>query len=197
MLAAEAAIDAIVGDEQVEHRGNQRLAILQLDALCWNVAHQDAWMVGAGEVVMFTVAEVGKGNSGKLVLDVVERQAQPGLGTGSVLLLQVPLALFAPTEPDRAIRCDNRAGRLVERHRFPIRIVALAQSTFEIRGAQQPIRYQLVALLHQPYQHRHVAILADVILEILGLPVDVELAQDDVTHGHGEGRVGALFHGDP
>ena len=56
---------------------------------------------------------------------------------------------------------------------------------------------QPVALLHQPHQHRHVRVLADVVLEILGLPVEMELAQDDVAHGHGERRVGALLHRDP
>ena len=34
VLAAEAAVDAVVGDEQVEHRGDQRLAVRQLQRAC-------------------------------------------------------------------------------------------------------------------------------------------------------------------
>ena len=168
MLAAKAAIEAVVGDEEVEHGGNQCLAILELDALGRHLAHQDARVVGAGEVVVLAIAEVGEGNVGKLVLMSRATSCRLVSAPAAFLLLQVPFALLAPAEPDRAMRHNNRAGRLVEGDRLPLGIVGLAQSGFEIRGAQQPVRHQLVALLHQPHQHRHVGVLAGVILEILG-----------------------------
>ena len=81
--------------------------------------------------------------------------------------------------------------------RLPFGIVGLAELAGEVGGAQQPVRHQAVALLHQPHQHRHVGVLPGVVLEILGLPVEVELAQDDVAHRHRERGVGALLHRDP
>ncbi len=53
------------------------------------------------------------------------------------------------------------------------------------------------ALLHQPHQHGHVGVLPGVVLEILGLPVDMEFAQDDVAHRHAERGIGALLRRDP
>ena len=53
------------------------------------------------------------------------------------------------------------------------------------------------ALLHEAHQHRHVGILPRVVLEIFGLPVDVEFAQDDVAHSHAECGIGALLRRHP
>ena len=53
------------------------------------------------------------------------------------------------------------------------------------------------ALFHQPHQHGHVGVLPGVVLEILGLPVDMEFAQDDVAHGHAERGIGALLRRHP
>ena len=55
----------------------------------------------------------------------------------------------------------------------------------------------MLALLHQPHQHGHVGVLARVVAEISRLPVDVELAQDDVAHGHAERGIGALLRRHP
>ena len=196
--AAEAAVDAVVGDEQVEHRGDQRLAVLQLHALGRHLAHQHARMVGAGEVVVLAVAEIGEGDVGELVLVGGEAQLQVGLAACRVSFSSRFHLPFSPQrKPTEPLRHHDALGGLVEGDRLPLGIVGLAEVVGEVGGAQQPVRHQAVALLHQAHQHRHVGVLAGVVLEILGLPVDVELAQDDVAHGHGERRVGALLHRDP
>ena len=194
MIAAEAAIEPVIGDEQVEHRGNQRFAVLQLHALGRNFTHQHAGMISAGEVIVLAIAEIGKTDIGELVLVGGEGQLQVGLAAFRLLLLQVPFALLAPAEADRTARHHDLLGGLVIGDGLPFRIVALAEIVGEIGGAQQPVGNELVALLHQPHQHRHVGVLSDIVLEIFGLPVEIELAQDDVAHGHGERGVGALLH---
>ena len=46
------------------------------------------------------------------------------------------------------------------------------------RGAQQPAGHIAAILLDQTHQHRHVGVAAAIILEIFGLAVEMELAQD-------------------
>ncbi len=77
MLAAEAAVEPVIGDEQIEHRGDQRLAVLQRHALGRNLAHQHVGMVGAGEMIVFAVAEIGEADVGQLVL-VASRRSVAG-----------------------------------------------------------------------------------------------------------------------
>ncbi len=197
MLAAEAAIEAVIGGEQVEHRGDQRLAVLQFHPLGRHFAHQHAGMVGAGEIVVLAIAEIGEADVGQLILVVGEGQPQVGGAAVGFLFLQIPFALLAPAEADRAGRRHDALGGLVEGDGLPFRIVGLAEIVGEIGGAQLPVRHEAVALLHQLHQHRHVGVLPDIVLEILGLLVEIEFAQDDVAHRHGERRVGALLHRDP
>ena len=61
----------------------------------------------------------------------------------------------------------------------------------EIIGAQHPAGHEMPVLLIQPDQHRHVGVFAGVILEIGGLPIQMVFAQDHMTHGHGQRRIGA------
>jgi hypothetical protein len=66
--SAEAAVEPVVGNQQVEHRGHERLAVLEFDALCRHLAREHARMVRAGEVIVLAVAEVREGNVGQLIL---------------------------------------------------------------------------------------------------------------------------------
>ena len=197
VLAAEAAIDAVIGDEQVEHRGDQRLALDQLQFLHRHIADQHARVVGAEEMIVLAVAEIREADRRDVVLDVGERQPQLGVLPVRGLFLEVPLALLAPAEADRAFRHHDRVAGLVIGERLPLGIVGLAAGFHDIGRADEALRHVVAALLHQPHQHRHVGVLPDVVLEILGLPVDMEFAQDDVAHGHAERGVGALLRRHP
>ena len=100
------------------HRGDQGLAVGQLQLLHRHAPLQHAGVVGRGEVLVLDVAEIGEGDLGDLVLDVGERQAQlrrPCPMTS--LFLEVPLAALAPAEADRAARRDDVAARSRRRRR--------------------------------------------------------------------------------
>ena len=64
-----------------------------------------------------------------------ERQAQAGGAPGGILFFEIPFALLAPAETDRTEWHDHPTGALVERDRFPLRIVGFAQPVLEIRRA--------------------------------------------------------------
>ena len=146
---------------------------------------------------MLAIAEIGEADRRDVVLDVGKRQPQLGVLPARGFFLEVPLALLAPAEADRAFRHDDRAAGLVIGERLPLRIVGLAAGFHDIGRADEALRHIMRALLHQPHQHRHVGVLAGVVLEILGLPVDMEFAQDDVAHGHAERGIGALLRRHP
>ena len=195
IFAAEAAVEAVIGGEQVEDGGDQRLAVLGLHALDRNPAHQHVGMIGAQEMIVLAVAEIGEADFGDVVMIVIDDQAELELVllAAGLLLLQVPLALFAPAEADRALRHDDGAAGAVDRHGLPVGIVRFAQGVVEFGRPQQALGHIVAVALLQPHQHRHVGVLPAVALEILGLPVEVKFAQDHVAHGHGQRCVGALL----
>ena len=162
-----------------------------------DVAHEHARMVGAREVGVLQVAEVGEGDGGDLVAVVDERHAQGDLPPLGVPGLEVPLPLLAPPEPDRPPRHHHRSGRVVDGERLPFRVVGFAARILEVRGAEQPLRNEVPVPLDEAHQHRHVGVPAAVVVEVLHLPVEVVLAQDDVSERHREGRVGPLLHVEP
>ena len=154
-------------------------------------------MLVGDEMLVRDVAEVGEGDVDHVVLDVLQRQPKFGLRAAARLLFQVPFAAFAPAEADGAARRHDLAARLVVGDGLPLGVVALAQRLVEVGGAHEAVGDEIVALLHQPNQHRHVGVLAHVVAEIRHLPVDVILFQDHMAHRHGECRVGALLHAEP
>ncbi len=119
------------------------------------------------------------------------------LAAAGLLLLEIPFALLAPAEADRAVRDDDLAGGLVIGHRLPFGIVGLAERSGEIRGAQEALGHEPFPGFHQPHQKWHIRILARVIAEIFGLTIDVEFLQDHVAHGHRQRGVGALLRRHP
>src|SRR5690606_18606281 len=64
MLAAEATVDAVVGDEEVVDGGDEGLSVGELDLLDWNPSRKNARMVRSREVIVLYVAEVVEGNVG-------------------------------------------------------------------------------------------------------------------------------------
>ena len=199
VFPAKASVESIVGDKQIEHRRNQDVAVCQLDRLDGNFAGQDIRMVGALKIIVMAVAEVGEVHLGDVVVVSVADQCEFQLGAVArgVFLLEVPLTLLAPAETDGAARDNDFARGLVDGNRFPFRIVLLTEVLVEVRGPNKPIRHVVAVPFYEAHQHRHIGVLAAVVLEILGLSVEVELAQYDVPHGHGERRIRTLFRMEP
>ncbi len=122
-----------------------------------------------------------------------QAQAQACLGALAFLLLDVPLALLAPAEADRAVGHHDLAAGLVIGQRLPVRVVGFAQPA-QFTGTQETARHQAaIVAAFQAHQHRHVRVLAAVVLEVLRGRIDVELAQDHMAEGEGQCRVGALL----
>ena len=116
-----------------------------------------------------------------------------GIPPGRILFLQVPLARFIPAEADRASGHHGFPALCVDANGLPVGVGRLAQAIGEVGCPEHPVGHVAAVLFNQPHQHGHVGVLTDVILEVPRLTVDMELAQDDVSHGHGEGRIGALL----
>ena len=58
VVAAQVAVQAVVGAHQIEHRGDQRVAVLQRQAADRDVARQHVGMVGRLEAVGGDAAEI-------------------------------------------------------------------------------------------------------------------------------------------
>ena len=128
VAAAEAAVDAVVRAQQVEHRRDQRLAVGERELLHRHVAQQDVRaLVVVAEGLVLDAAEVGERDRLDVVARVDQRQRELRLGARAAFLrLEVPLAevaarLLAPAIADRAQRRDDGAGRLVDGDRSSIR----------------------------------------------------------------------------
>ncbi len=197
VVAAKALVDAVIGQEQVVDAGHQGLALGQHHPLDRHVAHQNIGVVGHGEAVGGRAAEIGEAHADDVVLHALEPQTQGGLATAAVLFLQVPLAVLAPPEADRAVGDHHLAGGVVQRDGLPVGVVGLAQGLVELGGAQQPLGHIGAVLRDQAHQHRQVGIFAQIVAEIGDLAVDVELLEDHVAKGHAQGRVGALLDRQP
>ena len=191
----EAAVEPVIGDEQIEDGRHQRLAVGEFDRLRGYGPQQHAVVVGAFEMVVLAVAEIGEADGGDLVMVLVEDEAQieRDVAALAVLGLEVPLALFAPAVADGPGRRDERLRLAVYGDRLPLGIVLLAKSALEIGGAQHAVGNVVPVLLDQPHQHRHVGVAAAIVLEILRLTIEMELAQDDVAHRHRQRGVGSLL----
>ena len=194
--AAEAAIEAVIGQQQIEDGRHLRLALDQLHRPEGHVAQQHIRMFRALEVIVLAIAEIGEAHLGHAVVGVGQRQPQ-FRRRARRLFLEIPGALLAPAEADGAIGNHGRARDFIQRDGFPFGIVGMAQRGVEVGGAQESLRHVAAVLHDEAHQHRHVGILADIVEEIGNLTVDVEFLQDHVPHRHRDGRVRALLHGDP
>ena len=189
--AAEATVQAIIGAQQIEHRRDRRRPVLQRQGAHRNVTRHDIGMLGRDEAIGRGAAEIGKRHRFRGAT-VDQAEAQRRLRTIAAPLFQIPLALLAPAEADRTERHD-RVAVGVQRDGLPCRIVRLAQPVGKVVGAHQAVGHVAAVLAHQPHQHRQIGVFADVVLEIRHRSVEVEFAQNDVAHRHGQRRVGALL----
>jgi hypothetical protein len=62
MLSTQTAIEPVIGAEQVKDGGDKRLAFLRFDLPHRDAAVEHIGMIGALEMVMFAIAEIGEGN---------------------------------------------------------------------------------------------------------------------------------------
>jgi len=90
-------------------------------------------MPGRSEIVRRHAAEIREGDGCRRRI-AAERQRQRHIRAAAFLRLQVPLALFAPAEPDGTKR-RYRPAILIQCHRLPVRVVRFAQRIGEIGGA--------------------------------------------------------------
>ena len=70
ILAAETAIDAVVGDEQIEHRRYDSFTIGELQRFGRHIPLQHIRMIGAEEMIVLAIAEIRKPDRRNAVLDV-------------------------------------------------------------------------------------------------------------------------------
>ncbi len=185
VLAAQATVDTVLRDLQVEDAGDQRLAaICQLDLAHRHIAEQQ---------VVFIVVEMREADGYDFVSIVDTCQLGfYGVLRGSILLQQIPFTFLAPAETDTAVRHDEGAGLAVEYHSLPFRVVGFAHGAVEIGCAQETVRDISITLFAQHHLHRQVGIFAGVFLEIRVLFVDEELFQRDMTHGKEGCGIGTL-----
>ena len=83
IAAAEAAIDAVVGGEQVEHRRHRHLAGEGLHAAHRHVARQHVVMRGGAERSRCPAAEIGKRHRNDFVVPIGQGQRQRRRGAGA------------------------------------------------------------------------------------------------------------------
>jgi hypothetical protein len=156
-------------------------------------------MVGALEIIMLAIAEIGEGDINDGVVPVIEYRghAQRDGRADAVFLLEIPFALLAPAKTGGPRRDDRLAGGVVDRDGLPFGIVPLTEAVLEIGGAQQPVGHESAILADQLHQHRHVGIATAIVLEIGRLPVEMIFAQDDMAHRHRQRGVRALLWIEP
>ncbi|CAB4965650.1 unannotated protein [freshwater metagenome] len=106
------------------------------------------------------------------------------------LEVEVPLALAGVVEPksEGTVRHMRAPCRGIDEHRLEgraLRVVAEVGRRDELVGHPCPV------LFLEAHEEREVGVLLDVLDEPWHLPIDEELGEDDVAHGHGERTVGA------
>src|SRR3546814_10434903 len=107
--------DLVIGDHQVEHRRDEGGAVGEFDLPDGYVAGEYRRVVGALEVLAGATAEIGKLYRHRIVAPVDHGKAEPDLGaTVGARMLEIPLAVLAPTAADRAVGDDDLAADLVE-----------------------------------------------------------------------------------
>ena len=190
--AAETTVQAIIGAQEIEHRRDRCRPVLQRQGAHRNVTHHDIRMLGRDKTIGRGAAEIGKRHLFGRRTAVDQAEAQRRFRTVAAPLFQVPLALFAPAEADRT-KGHDRVAVGVQCDGLPGRIVRFVQRVREVVGAHQAVRDIAAVLAHQPHQHRQIGVFADVVLEVGHRSVEVEFAQNDVTHRHGQRGVGALL----
>ena len=142
-------------------------------------------MVAFHKVTGGNAAEIREINAHDFVVVTVKDLAQAQLGLGPLgALFQVPLSFLTPAEPDRPVGCHDLAAGFVIGDSFPVGVVGFAQLSVEILCAQHATGDEVTVAVLKPDEHRHVGVFAGIVFEVLGLPVQMEFAQDHMAHGH-------------
>ena len=215
LFTGQATVDAVVGCQQVEHRGHHHAALhfmaVQLQMAHGHAAHHHVTaLVVGGEVGGVHAAKVREGHVSHVVglLAVFDhRQLElDGVARAGILVLQVPQALVGaavrtPTEADGAVGQRDLA-QLVIAHGLPVGVVRLVELVGEVAGAHVAVRHHGLAAVGQRlflehHQQWQVGVAAGVVVKVAAPPLatvlEVELFQDHMAHGHGHGRIGALL----
>jgi hypothetical protein len=145
---------------------------------------------------VLAVAEIGEGDIGRPRRAASsEDQRQPELDVAAGLpsfSSRFHLPCSPQRKPIEPLRRDELAGGLVDGDGLPVGIVGSPRPSAKSEARSSRSGTSAV-LLDQLHQHRHVGVAAAIVLEILGLPVEMEFAQDDMAHRHGQRGVGALL----
>ncbi len=166
--------DAVLGQHQVEHRRDQPAG---------DLAGRDTAVqhLGTGRSVEPGEQHLGRG-AGRIA---VQAESRP-----DALQVEVPASGLGlgVAEADRSVRHRRLTCVLVEQDRFPLRILGFVAEI----GRGEEFAWNVRAVpLAQGHEERQVGVLADVVGEERHLPVDEELSQDHMAHGHRQRRVGA------
>ena len=177
VLAAQAPVDTVLGDLQVEHRGDEG---------CCSVSQRDpAHRHVAPEEIGLALGEVGEAHRDDFhAVLALARQFGAHVGAVGFLLQQIPFpyvfCTLGPAEADRAVGHHEGAGHFVPDDGLPLRVVALVHAA-QVGGAQVAVAdisvgNPSVFMGAQDHLHGQVGVFAGVFLEIGDLFVDVELA---------------------
>ena len=187
-LAAEAAVDRVVGERQVVDRRDEDLAILRLDALGRHHAADDA--------LLALIAEIWELDLDDLVELAEHRELRHDLRPRiAVFLVQVPLLLVVPAVAHRAIRHDEPPRELIDDVILELRMLVLAAHVLAVQEASRLVA--AVGTLLKLHEEREVRVMARVFREELGRLTPVVLVEDDVAHRHGKGGIAADLQRDP
>ena len=194
VIVAQATADAVVGDHQVIDGDHTAFGtIRQFHFAGAELVLEDVLDFHVLKMVVLDASEVWEGNIDDVVvlLDHGELKVYVGAFGG---LLQVPLAFFTPTVADGAIRRGQLTRGFINSDGFPLGVVFFTQAVHQIAGTQETTWYEAaVVLFFQHDQIRHVGVAAYVIGKVFAGPVDMELFENHVTHGHAQGRISALL----
>ena len=200
--AAETPVETVIGAEKVKDGRHHDFAVGDRDLADGDVARQHiAALVVPREMLVRLAAEVRESDGRDVVAPIDQAQRQMHVRAGFAILgFEIPspgrFAVLGPAVADGALRYDQCAAVFGDSDGLPCCAIRLRR-VWQIALAEIAIRHPAVAVVAQPHQHRHVGIAAAIVLEVRDLPVEEELAQDHMAHGHGERRVGALLRVQP
>ena len=176
------ALDAVVGEQKVENCCHEPVS---------DTVHRHAAHLVGHRAVGGVEARQDHGD-GLLRCRARGIHAQ---AWGDVTEVEIPLAhpLLAVAEADRPIGGDDLTGRVVHDHRLPHRVLRgrLGVTVDIPRHEELARRVGTRPVVLQRDQEGHVGEALVVVGEEVDGPVDEVLLEQDVTHGHRQGTVGA------
>ena len=194
---AQAAVDAIMGHEEVEDIGAAYHTIFGLDMDDGHLVLDDVGMTRGGEMGILIVGttEIGVEERHDVVAMVEEGETwREGLARAHVLAFEVPAPLVVPSAADAAVGCDELAGGIIDGDGVPLGFLLHAEVVLEVGGAQEHAGgIASVTGILELDEEGEVGELAHVVVEIGHGAVVVELLEDDMAHSHAQGGVGALL----